>query len=295
MRLNTGHVVEVDEQAPPPVKPAPPEKSSRVLPDVLVCVSDYADNFVNALRAYGDLGSVTFWNARYSNPTLADLLNYDCVVVYPNYAMYDGPTLGNRLAQYVDAEPGNNVILGVWCTYYGGYSLGGQIVSEEYSPITNPFGSSLYSSSSIGDYDAASCYWTVHAYNPSLCGYYRDPLELTTGSTWVADFQDGYNLASYKARPNGSIVASVNLYPGDYTDPCTPSMQYIYDMYHSAIICADQPVNTPTPTISPTPTASATPSPSPTPPPVPSSSATSLAVLFAVLSTLIAYNFRRQS
>jgi len=52
--------------------------------------------------AFGDLGTVTAYDAGYGTPTLDELLDYDVVITWNNYGYADAYALGDVLADYVD-------------------------------------------------------------------------------------------------------------------------------------------------------------------------------------------------
>jgi hypothetical protein len=78
-------------------------------------------------------GPVDYFNAHSGTPTLDQLLQYDCVLVWSNLGFADYYTYGTRLAQYVDA--GGCVILGQ--SAYAGFSLTGTapILDPQYCPV----------------------------------------------------------------------------------------------------------------------------------------------------------------
>src|SRR5262249_52779257 len=84
-------------------------------PKILIPPSDNDFPDFRASIAAQSGGTVDFWNAKYSTPTLAQLQNYDCVYTYVDSVYADPVALGNHLADYVDA--GGKVILGSFTTF----------------------------------------------------------------------------------------------------------------------------------------------------------------------------------
>jgi hypothetical protein len=103
----------------------------------------WVDDVRDKLLATGQFASVSEVDVRFSTPTLADLENYDGVLVWNDYAFADPVILGNNLADYVDAGHGVVVatfanansffppLLGRWAT--GGYDA---ITPSNYSGST---------------------------------------------------------------------------------------------------------------------------------------------------------------
>jgi hypothetical protein len=90
-------------------------------------------------------GTVDYFDASTGTPDVTLLQSYDCVYTWANYAFLDPTSFGNNLADAVDA--GTVVILGAFCTYTSGNSLGGEIMTSAYSPVFSPSGSNHFGSS----------------------------------------------------------------------------------------------------------------------------------------------------
>jgi len=106
----------------------------------------------DSLLASGIADVVDHWDARTSTPTLADLQDYDCVIVWSNYAFYDAVALGDVLADYMEAK-GGAVIPCQFALYnLTGYGLAGRFMTD-YSPFT--LGNQLYQTHYLGWYDPA--------------------------------------------------------------------------------------------------------------------------------------------
>ncbi|MBD3169861.1 MAG: T9SS type A sorting domain-containing protein [candidate division Zixibacteria bacterium] len=99
----------------------------------LVC-SDYDNDWSEAhdlLVASSMINSATFVDARDATPSVADLMNYDVVLVWSNYAFYDNVTLGDNLADYVEA--GGAVVTAEF-SHYSGFELAGRYMTD-FSPM----------------------------------------------------------------------------------------------------------------------------------------------------------------
>jgi hypothetical protein len=152
--------------------------------------------------------SFTLEDWRYSTPTLDHLENYGCVFTWSNYNYSDGTTLGNRLADYVDA--GGTVVINNFC-WTSNWGLYGRIQTDpDYAPITH-MGSGAYTNTNLGDYDDTHEFMDGVS---SISGiYYWTFVNKESPATWVADNTSGYVLVAVNEDYN---VAGVNMYPGDY-------------------------------------------------------------------------------
>jgi hypothetical protein len=145
-------------------------------------------------------GTVDYFNTAVATPTAAQLSGYDCVFTWTNFPYSDRVLFGDRLADFVDA--GGKVILGVFCTYTAGNSLGGRIMTGPYSPVTSPSGSNHFAVSAyVGD-GTTSLHAGVLAYD----GSYRDFLAIQGGGIVDGHYADGEIAQAY--RPDGRVIYS---------------------------------------------------------------------------------------
>jgi hypothetical protein len=177
-------------------------------PNVLLVHADdgSGEPLRSQLLAFGDMGTVDGYDARYSIPTLAELLPYDVVIAWNNDYYADSTALGDVLADYVDA--GGKVILATFNWQYVGFGLGGRFMSEFYSPFLNPNMGNHYTTANLGTYDPSH---PIMAGVTAASDYYRDYVDLDPGATLVASWDDGEEYVATK----GSVVA-INSYPGYY-------------------------------------------------------------------------------
>jgi hypothetical protein len=155
--------------------------------------------FRNAI-AGGSGATVDYLDARSCTPTVEFLGKYDCVYTWADYAYADRTLFGDRLAEYVDA--GGRVILGVFCTYTSGSSLGGRIMTAAYSPVVSPSGSNHFVFSSY-DGNGDPC---IH-FGISSGGYgctFRDFLTTQGGAVVAGRFVDGEIAVAY--RPDLAVI-----------------------------------------------------------------------------------------
>ncbi|MCP4583264.1 MAG: ThuA domain-containing protein, partial [candidate division Zixibacteria bacterium] len=106
----------------------------------IVC-SDFDNDWSEVqslLLANGEINSANFTDARYTTPTLANLLAFDVVIVWSNLEFADNIALGDVLADYVEA--GGGVVTAEFCHLSGSFSLAGRYMND-YSPMgTGPTG-----------------------------------------------------------------------------------------------------------------------------------------------------------
>jgi PKD repeat protein len=179
-------------------------------PNVLLLNADddnsYGSPIQAELLAYGDLGMVDLFDARYATPTLAELEAYDVVVVWSNYVFSDPTGIGNVLADYVDGG-GKVIDLNFAIDPYWGFS--GRWVTEDYTAIKG-----------AGTYYIDSCLGTFDAGHPimegvtDVCDIYRQGgTYLTPDSTEVALWGDGEYFVAVK---DNIPVVTMNMYLGIY-------------------------------------------------------------------------------
>ena len=143
--------------------------------------------------------------------TLAELLEYDAVLVYNDYVLF-ATGFGDILGDYVDA--GGGVVLATFLWQQNPFD-GSKIMSAGYSPFASA-GGGHYSTAQLGWYDP------VHPIMngvSSVQGYYRDEVSLNTGAILVASWDDGEEFVATNA---GGNVVGISLFPpelevtGDY-------------------------------------------------------------------------------
>lgn len=160
------------------------------------------------LLAYGDLGAIDLFDARYATPTLEQLQAYNVVVVWANYTFLDATGMGNVLADYVDAG-GKVIDLNFALDPNWGYQ--GRFRAQGYTAMT--ITNTSYSNSCLGVYDEQHPVMEgVTAGN--VCDFYRgNGTVLTAGSYTIASWQDG--LIFVAAKDDQSVV-TIGGYVGLY-------------------------------------------------------------------------------
>ncbi|HOT91991.1 MAG TPA: PKD domain-containing protein, partial [Anaerolineae bacterium] len=156
------------------------------------------------LQAYGDLGVVDVYDARYSTPTLVELQAYDVVITWNNYAYQDATAMGNVLADYVDS---GGKVVDLEFALDSSWGMQGRFVSAGYTAMTHS--ATLYSTACLGAFDPAH---PIMDGITNVCDYYRiGSAALTPGASAVAWWSDGYLFVA--AKDDRSVV-SINAYVG---------------------------------------------------------------------------------
>jgi hypothetical protein len=140
--------------------------------------------------------TVDYFNASTGTPDAALLANYDCVLVWANFAFADPVGYGDNLADFVDA--GGHVVLGAFCAYTSGNFLDGRIMDPGYCPVIG--GSNHFTFSSyIGD-------GTTDIYNgvATLGATYRDYLSIQGDGAVDGHYADGEICHAY--RPDFAVI-----------------------------------------------------------------------------------------
>jgi hypothetical protein len=184
-------------------------------PRLLYAPSEFDDPAYRAAIAAVTGGVVDYFNASLGTPLPSQLATYDCVYTWTNGAYFNRALFGDRLADFVDA--GGKVILGVFCTYTSGNSLGGRIMTPGYSPVTSPAGTNHFSTS-FWDHTGAPC---IHQGVQSYGHFYRDVLVAQGGGVISGRYVDGEVAHAYRADfrviySNGTGAVQIGGASGDW-------------------------------------------------------------------------------
>jgi hypothetical protein len=151
-------------------------------------------------------GVVDYFDAFGGTPGLALLQNYDVVYTWTNNAYADRVAFGNVLADYVDG--GGKVLLGAFCTYTNGNSLGGRIMTADYSPVWSPTGGNHFTLMNYGGSGTSYQHRDVGFYSE----IYRDELDLQGLGVWDGTYTDGELATAH--RPDGRVMYFNGAGPG---------------------------------------------------------------------------------
>lgn len=191
-------------EEPPPSDIDPDKAAPAAVGSVLILVSDSVGNATTLqgeLLAFGvpvvDIVSVNGFT-----PGLGDLTPYDAVIVIVNFPYQNKVALGDVLADYADL--GGRVVLGAGNWFGPSFDIGGRIQEPGYSPLQQD-GPFLYSTSSLGVFDAAS---PLMAGVTAASDYYRDNTIVEPGATLVASWADGFPFVAHNAVCNVVAITS---------------------------------------------------------------------------------------
>lgn len=172
---------------------------------VLLLAAGDATQIQALLSAYPDLATVDLLDARYTTPTLEQLLDYDVVLVIAETAFADPWAMGNLLADYIDV---GGALLQSVPTFYdpegNGYGLQGRFMEDGYSPFLGE--GDWFTYAELADYNPTHpIMHGVTAASDEL----RQMVELAPGAEWVAAWEDDEMVAT-----KGRVVA-LNAFLGD--------------------------------------------------------------------------------
>jgi hypothetical protein len=170
--------------------------------DILVLAADAANEYIAAIGAYSDIGTVDYFNGNTGTPTLGTLQGYDCVVVWSNSRFLDSTATGDILADFIDA--GGAIVIQEFC-FYQGYGIAGRLMSQ-YSPFNK---GTSYARRTLGAYEAGHPLMTGI---DALVDTYSVNVTLRNSPIVAASYNDGTPLVAY--NPANKLVA-INSYMGD--------------------------------------------------------------------------------
>jgi len=222
---------------------------------ILIVHGDSA-NPPNTLRtqllAESGVTQVDLFDGQNGTPTLAQLLPYQLVVAMSNFPFVDSTTLGNNLADYIDA---NGIVVGVTFSYQIGWQIQGRWLSGNYTPYT-PTSTTAFTDANLGTFNAGH---PLMQGVTTLFAHFRDNVPLASGATQVAAWTDDISAVAYKGRAIG-----INAYIGDYPYGGTYWSGQFAHVIANAARWLLPPCPSPTPTATATPTATRTPTSTPT-------------------------------
>ncbi len=177
--------------------------------DIAIVFSDDdpPGKLITYISAEPDVASVVPIDARFSTPSLAQLLPYDEVVVFSNTEYHDPVALGNVIADYQDA---GGIVIATNANWWGPpYGMQGRWMTGGYTMFNSPAPSNN-STSTLGAHNAAH---PLMQGVTELTAFFRTQATLTTGATQVAAWADSWPLVAYKTT-NGHTAVGINAYMG---------------------------------------------------------------------------------
>ncbi len=143
------------------------------------------------LLPYDDIEEIDHINVDTEDlPTVEEMLEYDVVWVYAVIWFSDAIGLGNLLADYIDA---GGAIVCTFSSVTEGMRLEGRIIDDEYLPFSiGGIGMGFEPVLQLGDFDTEHPIMVDVAWLSG--GWLFSQSEITEGSGWVADWDNGYPL-----------------------------------------------------------------------------------------------------
>ncbi len=212
--------------------------------------------------------SADLFDAAAGTPTLAQLQSYEIVVPFSNTPFLDGDTLGNNLADYVDA---GGIVAQLGFSHYGPgqpYGINGRWLTGNYNPYD--YSANLgFTAFTLGTFNAAH---PLMAGVTTLNSNFQNIVAPAAGATEVAAASDGSSLVAYCPVSGGHTTVGITAYVGAAATESGHWGRVIVNAgrWLSASCQTPTPTNTPTntPTDTPVPPTN-TPTNTPTDTPVP--------------------------
>ena len=150
-------------------------------------------------------GNVDTFDTKIATPTLSNLQQYSALVVWSSFSIFDPTTLGNNLADYVDA--GGNVVI---MSLGSAFAPGGRWATGGYDPLIGSYGGGNVGS--MGTiYDPSN---PIFAGVSTITAEYIQPGTVRAGATLLASWDaSNFNssLAPMVIQSNGLTGKVVNL------------------------------------------------------------------------------------
>jgi hypothetical protein len=144
-------------------------------------------------------------------PTLAQLQQYDAVLVYSDLAFNNNVALGNVLADYLDS--GGGVVLATFAFYSaGGLDIQGRIKTGNYLPFTTAGQQQPGNLTLVPVQPQHPILEGVTSFHGGSSSFHNSPITTASGATLVANWSNGQPLVATKVFTAGRI-AGLNFYP----------------------------------------------------------------------------------
>jgi len=183
--------------------------------DVAIYAADLPEYYGDAetkLIATGLFDSITVQSTQSFTPTLADLQQYDAVILWSDYSFSDAYTFGDNLADYMDG--GGGVVIAVFAFNSSpGLGISGRIQSDGYLPFTLGGNTSGTTLTLVEDLAGHALLDGVTSFNGGTSSYHHSGISTAAGATQVAHWDNGVALVSY-SEPTAGICVGLNFFPG---------------------------------------------------------------------------------
>ena len=147
-------------------------------------------------------------------PTLAELQEYDAVLVYSNGQFGNTTAMGDVLANYVDGGGGAVVATFAFSDPAGSYGIGGRISSEGYLPFTQGGWSTGTNLTLVADEPEHPILSGVTSFNGGLSSYFNT-VNLTSEAYLVAHWSNDVPLIAVQEpmMEGAGCVVGLNFFP----------------------------------------------------------------------------------
>jgi elongation factor P hydroxylase len=155
--------------------------------------------------------AVDLFDAFSGTPTLGVLQQYNIVVPFSNSTFQDPITLGNNLADYVDA---GGIVVQYGFSHYGpgqAYGINGRWVSGDYNPYNYSTNLVIRTPFTLGAFNAGH---PLMAGVTTLNGDDQNVVMLAAGATQVAAASNGNSLVAFRPVSGGHITVGVTAFVG---------------------------------------------------------------------------------
>ena len=191
---------------------APAAQANPGLDIVVVYASDnvYMNDVKSKLEGIGLFNTVDTYDTQISIPSLAELQNYDAVLVYSNW-VYDGTAMGDVLADYMDG--GGGVVLA--CGSYEsivGWGIFGRIKTDGYLPFTTDSTVTGVNLFLVPDLPGHEILNGLTFFDGGASSMHNASIAIVAGAILVAHWANGQPLvATY--QPTVGRIVGLNFFP----------------------------------------------------------------------------------
>ncbi|MFC2087179.1 LamG-like jellyroll fold domain-containing protein [Bacteroidota bacterium] len=182
---------------------------------VLLVAAENDVNYINDVKTKlmntGKFKKVDTYNAYSNTPTLAYLSNYDAILVWRNNGFNNATTIGDNLADYIDA--GGGVVIAHWAT--STYSIYGRFNTDNYwviVPADNTSSSNSYLDMGTIHKPGHYLLKDVNSFNGGSYSYRASTTQVQEGAEKIADWEDGTVLIAARVMDSAKRV-DLNFWP----------------------------------------------------------------------------------
>ncbi len=182
--------------------------------DVAIMAADlpqYTSDVEAKLNGTGLFNIVDLYETQNTTPSLADMQQYDAVIIWSDYSFQDSTTLGDNLADYMDS--GGGVVYAVFSWYSSsGLGIAGRIKDDGYLPFTMASYTSGNQLTLVEDIQGHELLDGVTTFNGGSSSFHFSGVSPVAGATQVASWSNGQPLVGY-IEPTGGLCVGLNFFP----------------------------------------------------------------------------------